>query len=138
MPTDLRVALSADPSAESAWSRLTAIGRRDFISWINEAKQAETRTRRIERCCENLVKGKKRPCCYSVVPMDFYKVLGESPEVKAQWSTLSANEKRDFSDWIEASEDKVVRKARIQEACVGLVTGMRAPMAELVSDSRKE
>lgn len=138
MPADLRAALTADPSAESAWSSLTAIGRRDFISWINEAKQPETRTRRIERCCENLVKGKKRPCCYAVVPMDFYKALGESPEAKTQWSTLSANEKRDFSDWIEASEDKVVRKARIQEACAGLVTGMRAPMAEPVSDSRKE
>lgn len=138
MPTDLRVALTADPSAESAWSSLTAIGRRDFISWINEAKQAETRTRRIERCCENLVKGKKRPCCYAVVPMDFYKALGESPEAKTQWSTLSANEKRDFSDWIEASENKVTRKARIQEACANLVTGRRAPMAELVSDSRKE
>lgn len=125
VPPDLREALDAAPLADAAWNSITAIGRRDFISWINEAKQAETRQRRIERCTENLVKGKKRPCCYAVVPMDFYKVLGESPEAKAHWSTLSANEKRDFSDWIEASEDKAMRKIRIEQACAKLAVGER-------------
>lgn len=127
VPADLREALDSAPLALERWSGLTSIGRRDFISWINEAKQAETRSRRIERCAENLVKGKKRPCCYAVVPMDFYKVLGESPEAKANWSTLSANEKRDFSDWIESSEDKAMRKARIGQACAMLVAGKRGP-----------
>ncbi len=126
-PDDLRQALAAAPLALAAWEGITEIGRRDYISWINEAKQAETRSRRIERCCENLLKGKKRPCCYAVVPMDFYKVLGESPEAKAQWSTLSANEKRDFSDWIESSEDKSMRKARIAQACAMLVAGKQGP-----------
>jgi len=106
VPVDIRNALAASPSAETAWNGLTAIGRRDFIAWINEAKQAETRQRRIERCCENLQKGKRRPCCYAVVPMDLYKALGESPEAKAQWSPLTADEKRDFPDWVEAAENK--------------------------------
>ncbi len=127
VPDDLREALDSAPLALERWSGLTSIGRRDFISWINEAKQAETRSRRIERCCENLLKGKKRPCCYAVVPMDFYKVLGESPEAKAHWSTLSANEKRDFSDWIDASEDKAMRRNRIAEAHSMLVAGKRVP-----------
>lgn len=127
VPEDLRLALAAATGAEAAWNALTAIGRRDFIGWINEAKQDETRQRRIERCCENLVKGKRRPCCYAVVPMDLYKALGESPEAKALWSALTADEKRDFSDWVEASEDKATRKSRVQEACALLLAGQRSP-----------
>ncbi len=127
VPADLRKALAASPRAEAAWKDLTPIGRRDFMSWINEAKQAGTRQRRIERCCENLVKGKRRPCCYAVVPMDLYKALGNAPTAKAQWSALTADEKRDFSDWVEASEDKATRKGRIQEACAMLAAGKPCP-----------
>ena len=127
VPPDLQQALAAVPDAEIAWSSLTAIGRRDFISWINEAKQAETRQRRIVRCCENLLKGKKRPCCYAVVPMDLYKALGENPTAKAHWSELNANEKRDFSDWIEDSNDKAMRRARIMEALARLEVGKSSP-----------
>ena len=127
LPNDLAQALAAAPLAEAAWKGLTAVGRRDFVSWINEAKQAETRDRRIERCTENLVKGKRRPCCYAVVPMDLYKALGEAPQAKTMWSKLNANEKRDFSDWIEASDNKVERKERVQDACAKIAGGERSP-----------
>lgn len=127
VPADLHEALAAAPLAHAGWKQLTPIGRRDFISWINEAKQEETRQRRIERCCENLVKGKRRPCCYAVVPMDFYKTLGADPTAKGKWSGLTADEKRDFSDWIEAAEDKATRKGRIEEACAMLAAGKRCP-----------
>jgi uncharacterized protein YdeI (YjbR/CyaY-like superfamily) len=50
VPADLRKALTAARAAQAAWKGLTPILRRDFISWINEAKQEETRARRIERC----------------------------------------------------------------------------------------
>lgn len=126
VPEDLREALTSAPGAEAAWYALTAIGRRDFVGWINEAKQAETRQRRIERCCENLLKGKRRPCCYAVVPMDLYKALGESPEAKAYWSALTADEKRNFSDWVEGSEDKVMRKSRVQKALELILAGQRS------------
>ncbi|MEQ1821103.1 MAG: YdeI/OmpD-associated family protein [Fimbriimonadaceae bacterium] len=126
IPDDLSQALSADSGAQTAWDNLTQIGQRDFIAWINEAKQAETRSRRIGRCVENLAKGKRRPCCYAVVPMDLYKALGNNPTAKAHWSTLTANEKRDFSDWVEDSENKVTRKARVEEACAMLVAGKRS------------
>ncbi|MCC7436246.1 MAG: YdeI/OmpD-associated family protein [Methanoregulaceae archaeon] len=125
VPEDLSAALAAVPAAETAWLALTPIGRRDFIGWINEAKQPETRRRRIERCCENLLKGKRRPCCYAVVPMDLYKALGAMPEAKAQWSRLSADEKRDLTEWVEASEDKPTRKSRIAEVCGLLADGRR-------------
>ena len=126
-PTDLREALAAAPSALAAWGNLTPIGRRDFMSWIKEAKLPETRQRRIERCCENLVKGKRRPCCYAVVPMDLYKALGADPVAKTQWSSLTADEKRDFSDWIEDSPSREERKGRVKQACSMLTEGNSHP-----------
>ena len=51
VPTDLRKALAADPAAKVKWSDLTPIARRDFISWLDSVKQAETRRRRIEKAC---------------------------------------------------------------------------------------
>jgi uncharacterized protein YdeI (YjbR/CyaY-like superfamily) len=61
VPTDLRKAFTADPVAKAKWSDLTPIARRDFISWIDSAKQAETRRRRIEKACVMLAAGKRRP-----------------------------------------------------------------------------
>ena len=61
VPTDLRKALAATSTAKVQWSDLTPIERRDFISWIDSAKQAETRRRRIEKACSMLAAGKRRP-----------------------------------------------------------------------------
>lgn len=126
-PADLRKALSENPQADDAWRNLTAIARRDFISWIQTAKQAETRTRRIQRCCENLVKGKRRPCCYAVVPMDFYKALGADPKAKAHWSKLTSMEKRDLTSWIESADDKSDRMERIGRVRAALAAGKHKP-----------
>lgn len=126
VPDDLLAALALAPHALAAWEGLTPIGRRDFVAWINEAKQATTRARRIERCCENLAAGKRRPCCYAVVPMDFYQALGQVPPAKAQWSTLTSDERRNLTDWISEAPDRIERKARIAEAIDLLVAGGRA------------
>ena len=61
LPTDLRKALAATPMAKAQWRDLTPIARRDFISWIDSAKQPETGRRRIERACSMLAAGKRRP-----------------------------------------------------------------------------
>ncbi len=74
LPTDLRKALAAAPMAKAQWNDLTPIARRDFISWIDSAKQPETRRRRIERACSMLAAGKRRPCCYSIVSFNLYTV----------------------------------------------------------------
>ena len=125
MPDDLREALAAAPAAEAAWEGLTLISRRDFVAWINEAKQGDTRKRRIGRCIENLVKGKRRPCCYAVVPMDLYRRLGEDPQAKAKWSGLSADERRDFSDWVQSAADRAERLERAAAVCQMLLRGAR-------------
>jgi uncharacterized protein YdeI (YjbR/CyaY-like superfamily) len=61
VPTDLRKALAATPMAKAQWSDLTPIERRDFISWMDSAKQPETHRRRIEKACVMLAAGKRRP-----------------------------------------------------------------------------
>ncbi|HEV3087148.1 MAG TPA: YdeI/OmpD-associated family protein, partial [Candidatus Elarobacter sp.] len=86
VPADLRKALAAEPVVKVLWSDLTPIARRDFISWIDSAKQPETRRRRIERTCSMLEAGKRRPCCFSIVPLSLHKALKAAPAAKAQWS----------------------------------------------------
>lgn len=127
LPTDLHRALATGPEARAAWKTLTFIARRDFMSWIDSAKQAETRARRIERACENLASGKRRPCCYAVVPMDFYKALWAVPTAKARWSDLTPTERRDFTDWIDSNKEREARKGRIEQACALLAAGKRHP-----------
>jgi uncharacterized protein YdeI (YjbR/CyaY-like superfamily) len=46
VPTDFCKALGVNQKAKNQWDSLTPIGRRDFISWIESAKQLETRKRR--------------------------------------------------------------------------------------------
>jgi uncharacterized protein YdeI (YjbR/CyaY-like superfamily) len=61
MPTDLRQAFAAAAPAKTQWRELTPIARRDFMSWIDSAKQPETRRRRIEKACSMLAAEKRRP-----------------------------------------------------------------------------
>ncbi len=129
VPADLRKAFAAAPQAAASWQDLTPIARHDFLRWIDSAKQAETRQRRIRIACENLAAGKRRPCCYAVVPMDFYRVLGTASNkpAKAQWSTLTPAERREIVDWIDAAAERSDRTERIAKACKRLANGKRSP-----------
>jgi hypothetical protein len=64
VPADLRKALAAAPEAQAQWSTLTAVQRRDWIQWLDSAKKAETRDRRIASACDRLACGKRRICCF--------------------------------------------------------------------------
>jgi Bacteriocin-protection, YdeI or OmpD-Associated len=61
---DLQAAVRSNPDTLALWHALTPLGRNEFICWVDDAKQAKTRQRRIERTCEELLEGKKRPCCW--------------------------------------------------------------------------
>ena len=61
----MRGAIEADSHILSLWQNLTPLGRNEFICWVDDAKQATTRTRRIQRTSEELLEGKKRPCCWA-------------------------------------------------------------------------
>src|SRR5204862_7132849 len=47
IPADLRKALASDPQALTAWEDITPLARNEWICWIESAKKAETRSRRI-------------------------------------------------------------------------------------------
>jgi len=127
VPADLRKALAATPVAKAQWSDLTSIARRDFISWIDSAKQPETRRRRIQKACSMLAAGKRRPCCYSIVSFNLYTALAATPMAKAQWSDLTPIERRDFISWMDSAKQPEVHKRRIEKACVMLAAGKRRP-----------
>jgi uncharacterized protein YdeI (YjbR/CyaY-like superfamily) len=127
VPPDVRKALAAAALANTKWKDLTPIARRDFISWIESAKQSETRRRRIEKACSMLAAGKRRPCCYSIVSFDLYTALAANPTAKAQWSDLTANEKRDFVGWMDSVKEPEAHRRRIEKACAMLAAGKRQP-----------
>ena len=126
VPTDLRKALAAVAKARAQWKSLTPIARRDFISWIGSAKQAETRTRRIARACSMLAAGKRRPCCFTIVSFDLFTALKANPKAKAQWSKLGSNERRDLIAWMDAAKERAAHKGRIEQACAKLAAGKRS------------
>ncbi|MBL3752068.1 YdeI/OmpD-associated family protein [Mycobacteroides abscessus] len=64
VPSDLRAALIANPTALALWQDITPLGRNEFICWVEDAKQEATRERRIRRTQEELEEGKRRPCCW--------------------------------------------------------------------------
>jgi len=127
VPTDLRQALAAAAPAKAQWKDLTPIARRDFISWIDSAKQSETRRRRIERACSMLAAGKRRPCCYSIVSFDLYTALAARPSAKAQWSDLTPIERRNFISWMDSAKQPEAHRLRVEKACSMLAAGKRCP-----------
>src|SRR5437899_5641931 len=127
VPTDLRKALAATAVAKAQWRNLTSIARRDFISWIDSAKQSETRRRRIKKACSMLAAGKRRPCCYSIVSFNLYTALAATPNAKAQWSDLTPIERRDFISWMDSAKQPATHRRRIEKACVMLAAGKRTP-----------
>jgi len=62
---DLQSALRSDASVYQLWVKLTPLARNEFICWVDDARQAKTRQRRIQRTVEELLEGKKRPCCWA-------------------------------------------------------------------------
>lgn len=64
LPADLREALLDVPEAGETWRDITPLARNEWICWVEDAKQAATRAKRITRAQENLADGKRRPCCW--------------------------------------------------------------------------
>lgn len=126
VPADLKKVLKADSIADAMWQGLTPLSRRDFLLWINAAKQDETRQRRVDRVPSMLKTGKRRPCCFTIVPTNFYKAMEANPKAKAQWKDLDANERRDLVSWIDAVKEPAEHKDRAVQACNMLATGKRS------------
>lgn len=62
---DLEAAVRSDARVLALWQNLTLLGRNEFICWVEDARKPATRQRRIQRMREELLEGKKRPCCWA-------------------------------------------------------------------------
>ncbi|MBI2631464.1 YdeI/OmpD-associated family protein [Candidatus Pacearchaeota archaeon] len=65
VPVDLRKIITSDKMVLRVWEDLTPLARNEWICWVDNAKQIETRNRRIERTYRELKGGKRRPCCWA-------------------------------------------------------------------------
>ncbi len=68
VPNDLQKILASSPRALAAWKDITPLARNEWICWIISVKKLETRHRHLERVREELIGGKRRPCCFSGCP----------------------------------------------------------------------
>ncbi len=127
MPAILQKTLAKDAKAKAQWASLTPIAQRDFVTWISSAKQEETKEKRALSVPSRLASGKRRPCCYALVPMNLYKELGQNPKAKAMWATLSPGEKRDLASFVHNAKDSTDRAVKIAKVCTALARGLRRP-----------
>lgn len=65
MPADMKKILASSPSIQKAWESITPLARNEWICWVISAKLVETRARRLQRMQEELLEGKRRPCCWA-------------------------------------------------------------------------
>ncbi len=127
VPTDLKKALASAPRAVAVWKGLTRLARWDFIIWVNQAKEPGTRKRRIDKARSMLTAGKRRPCCFTIVPTDLYKALEANKKAKAGWKDLGPVARRDFISWIDSAKQSETSKSRTQQACALLAAGKPRP-----------
>jgi uncharacterized protein YdeI (YjbR/CyaY-like superfamily) len=64
LPGDLAEELKLNPKALATWEDITPLARNEWICWVESAKKAETRRKRILWGCSSLEEGKRRPCCW--------------------------------------------------------------------------
>ncbi len=57
VPDELSDGLRRDKAAGATWKGLTPSHKREYVSWITEAKRPDTRSRRIAQALEMLAKG---------------------------------------------------------------------------------
>jgi len=68
VPTDWRETLLSTPGLLEAWNDLTPLARNEWICWIISVKKDETRKKHITRATEELLTGKRCPCCWPGCP----------------------------------------------------------------------
>lgn len=64
LPSDLRQALLSHPNALSAWEDITPLARNEWICWTISVQNPGTRANHVERAINELIEGKRRPCCW--------------------------------------------------------------------------
>lgn len=68
LPLDLQAALIASPDALKEWEDITPLARNEWICWVISVKKEATRAQHVQRVPEELLTGKRRPCCWAGCP----------------------------------------------------------------------
>jgi uncharacterized protein YdeI (YjbR/CyaY-like superfamily) len=63
VPDDLTEVLTARPELLVIWNSLTPLMRNEWICRVTIVKKEETRAEHLVRLGEDLLAGKRRPCC---------------------------------------------------------------------------
>jgi uncharacterized protein YdeI (YjbR/CyaY-like superfamily) len=67
VPKDLQIALKAAPQTiQAMWADITPMARWEWVRWINETRNPDTRQRRVEVTISKMESGKRRPCCFNL------------------------------------------------------------------------
>ena len=65
---EIKAMLDGDEALAEKWQALTPLARNEWICWTISAKQEATREKRRARLREEVLDGKKRPCCWPGCP----------------------------------------------------------------------
>lgn len=68
VPDDIKKVLLKNSILLDKWNQLTPIMRNEWICWTTIVKQDKTRKEHIQRLEEDILKGKKKPCCWPGCP----------------------------------------------------------------------
>ncbi|MCA9360446.1 YdeI/OmpD-associated family protein [Candidatus Nomurabacteria bacterium] len=68
LPADMKSVLNKNKQVLELWEKLTPLARNEWICWVTIVKKKETREEHLIRLCEDLKKGKRRPCCWPGCP----------------------------------------------------------------------
>jgi len=68
LPGDFEESLKVHPKALATWSDITPLARNEWICWMTSPKKQETRDDHLERLQEEVLGGKRRPCCWPGCP----------------------------------------------------------------------
>lgn len=68
VPEDIKAVLVANEAMLDKWNSLTPLMRNEWICWTTIVKQESTRKEHIRRLEEDILDGKKRPCCWPGCP----------------------------------------------------------------------
>lgn len=68
IPEDLNNLLQSNKVILDKWSSLTDLSKNEWICWLTIVKKEETRKSHLIRMEEEILNGKKRPCCWPGCP----------------------------------------------------------------------
>lgn len=67
-PNDIEKLLRSNKGLLEKWNSLTPLAKNEWICWVTMVKKQETRHKHLKRLSEDLLAGKKRPCCWPGCP----------------------------------------------------------------------